>query len=426
MFYKGYRFHLIVVFVLLFFLTGFHFQFGYLKKQLNEMESLNLYLYKHMLGNQMDHFIEHNPDDYLVALFDDNPGSFYYLIDSMVSENFSGFFKKKDVAFLITNNNGEVLYNVNCNIKNLTQKSLDNNDFFEAADVPMGKHGEFNILIPNLTKKRNQSILLFFMILWIMLCVVTLGFMIYMWEKQKRAQKIRLNVINNMMHEFKTPLTSIQLISEMIQQQGAGMKEQKLKNYAQIIHQECDKMLTQAKQILNTAYFSDVQFKLRMRKHNVHGLIKSVLASYEAIYSENEFKISTQFDAQIPYANIDRTHFQNVITNLIENARKYSKNAHSKLEILTYNDGNKILIEVKDNGIGIDHKHQKYIFDRFYRVNSGNVHEKSGYGVGLYYVKTILKRMKAHIRVKSKPDEGSTFIIHLRTQTQKTYRNGKK
>jgi signal transduction histidine kinase len=194
------------------------------------------------------------------------------------------------------------------------------------------------------------------------------------------------------------------------------MNDKKLKNYSMIIHQESNKMLHQVTQLLHTAYYDNIKIAFRMRNHNIHGLTEFFLASYLSVFNESDIKVQSNFRAINPICSIDRTHYFNVVTNLLDNARKYSGEKRPEICISTYNENNKLYIEFSDNGIGIDHKHLEHIFDRFYRVPQGNKHEKSGYGVGLYYVKTVLNQMKADIRVKSRPGQGSTFLISIRNK----------
>jgi two-component system phosphate regulon sensor histidine kinase PhoR len=335
---------------------------------------------------------------------------------------------EENFEYILTNEQDIILYYFGNSQKSLKEK-IDRKNYFEIETLRFNNRGEIIIWIQNRFAWQNRAILLFFTLLWISFCLVTLGFMVYIWEKQRRMQKIRLDVINNMSHEFKTPLTSIQLISEMILQHGPDLKDEKLKHYAGIIHQETDKMLQQAKQILNSAYYDQSKVILRKRIFNIHGLIEYILNSYTTVYNVNEISVSLSLSAGYPFVLVDRNHFINVLTNLLDNARKYSKNGHVHVCFKTYNVKNKIFIEVQDNGIGIETKYQNLIFERFYRVPSGNIHEKSGYGVGLYYVKTILKQMNADIRVKSKPGEGSVFIIQFKKANKhfkKSYNHGER
>jgi len=409
MFYKGYRFHLAVVAVLLFFLSGFYLQNKYIKEHLKDYEQLHWFLFSYVLNQQFEEFIT-NTDDNVSA------SEVFASVDSMIFSIYSGVYSTDEIVLAFTDDNGKLLHGFNIDKLKKGVKAETSHKFYEVTQIEHPSFGTATIKILNLPKKNNRQILLFFHVLWFLICFITLGFLIILWEKQHKAQKIRLDVLNNMVHEFKTPLTSVQLISELIRHQGSSMNDDKLKNYARIIHQESDKMLHQATQLLNTAYYNNIKFGFRMRHHNLHGLTEFFLSSYLSVFNESDIKIHCDFKAKNPICLIDRTHYFNAITNLLDNSRKYSGEKRPEINISTYNENNKLYIEVSDNGIGIEPKHLKHIFDRFYRVPQGNKHEKSGYGVGLYYVKTVLKQMNADIRIKSRTGNGSTFLISIRNK----------
>lgn len=409
MFYKGNRYLIILIIILTLFVVGFIIQKRYLKRQLNELERIEKIHHTNLIENKFDEIIlqySYHEDEFIEQRL-------YNVIDSVLKSCLHPFSTEDNFEYILTNEQDFILHYFGNSPKSLKEKIVTKN-YFEVAKLHFKNREEIIIWIQNRFAWQNRAILLMFSFLWISFCLVTLGFIVYIWEKQRRMQKIRLDVINNMSHEFKTPLTSIQLISEMILQHGPDLKDEKLKHYAGIIHQETDKMLQQAKQILNSAYYDQSKVVLRKRVFNLHGLIEYVLNSYTTVYNENEISVSMSLSAGYPFATVDRNHFINVLTNLLDNARKYSKNGHVHVCFKTYNVKNKIFIEIQDNGIGIEAKYQKLIFERFYRVPSGNIHEKSGYGVGLFYVKTILKQMNAEIGVRSKPGEGSVFIVQFK------------
>jgi len=237
----------------------------------------------------------------------------------------------------------------------------------------------------------------------------------------KQEHKIFTDIIGNLTHEFNTPLTSIKLISEMIYKHGDSFEENKLKNYALIIQQETDKLLLQSKLFLNSAINEEGDYKPKLRLFNIHGIIEHTVKNTKNLYNSNDIEISLHLKANDDNCMVDRNHMINIITNLLENSKKYSKRIPVKVEITTRNEFNKLFIEIADNGIGIEENHLKHIFKKFYRVNTGNLHDKPGYGVGLYYVKTTLNQMNADINVKSKLGEGTKFTIEL-----KNFKNIKK
>ncbi len=407
MFYKGYRFHITVAGVLLFFIAGFYLQNRYLKHQLLELERVHWLLFSRVADHNFEELIL-NLDDHI------SPEDMFNSIDSVIFANFSGIYSPNDMIILFLNEKNELLHGYNTQRLKKRYSIDDADDFSLVSQIEHPSIGKAKVKVHNFMGKHNNQIHLFFHILWFLLCFVTIGFLVALWEKQRKAQKIRLDVLNNMVHEFKTPLTSVQLISEMIREQGSSLGEDKLNNYAMIIHQESDKMLHQVTQLLHTAYFDNIRIAFRMRYHNLHGLTEFFLSSYLSVFNESDIVVHRSYRAKNPVCSIDRSHYFNILTNLLDNARKYSGGKQAVICISSFNEGNKLFIEITDNGVGIAHKHLKHIFDRFYRVPQGNIREKSGYGVGLYYVKTVLKQMKSNIRVKSKPGQGTTFSISIR------------
>lgn len=417
MFYKGYRYHIIVALIVALFVTGFIVQIKNIKTRLYEFEKLNKFLYSHLLDQQFSDIEYSGNSEGLTTI---SKKKLYQTIDSIVISQFMYFFPPEEIIFILTDQRDSILHSNNLFYKQPNNYKVSNKDFLNVATIQISENDKLFIKVPDVIKKQNRLILILFVTLCVMFCFVTLGVIIFIFEREKKLQKIRLDVINNMTHEFKTPLTSIKLISEMIMQQGSSLNEEKLTQYAKIIHQETNKLLRQARQVLNSAYYEDNKFVLRKRAFNIHGLIDFIVSSHSVVYSEDEIRISKNLKATDPMVITDRNHFVNVITNLLVNARKYAKKNQVDVCISTYNEHNKLFIEVSDNGTGIDPKYQSLIFDRFYRVPSGNIHERSGYGIGLFYVKNVLRQMNADIKIRSRPGQGSTFIIQMKN-FKKTY-----
>jgi signal transduction histidine kinase len=418
MYYKVLKYYVVALILIIFFVLGFLINIRYIKHQLKEYEGIYKSMYAHLLSDILFEEYHTYQDEIMIP---EKRIEFYKQIDIIIQENISHILPTNKISYIFTNEKDSVLHSYNEKKNKHSFSLFSQPDYFQVASISLSDNSQINISIPDLGRQQNKTLLTAFTGLWILLCLVTFGLILYFWQKQKKMQKIRMDVINNMSHEFKTPLTSIQLISEMMMQQGSYLKEEKLKQYAGIIHQESDKMLQQANQLLNTAYYN-TRYVLRKRKHNVHGLIEYFVTSYSTVFGDNEIIISRNFNAENPVVSLDRTHFVNVLTNLLDNARKYSGHSLAEVAISTYNDHDKLFIEISDNGTGIDSKYHKLIFDRFYRVPQGNVHEKSGYGVGLYYVKNILAKMNAKIRVKSRSGNGTTFTIQFKISKKRTHK----
>jgi two-component system phosphate regulon sensor histidine kinase PhoR len=229
---------------------------------------------------------------------------------------------------------------------------------------------------------------------------------------QKKIAEVKNDLINNITHEFKTPLSTISIASEALADPSFSKEDSVIKKYTQMISAENKRLTTMVESLLNAAAFESGSYKLSLENVSLHLMIAKVLEDNDEFLKSVSAKISTRLDAQMDTIKIDEFHFANVIKNLLENAAKYNE-AEPKIEISTYNENSHVFIEIKDNGIGISKEHQKRIFDTFYRVPTGNVHNVKGNGIGLSYVYKMISAHKGTVSLKSKVGVGSTFIIKL-------------
>ena len=227
--------------------------------------------------------------------------------------------------------------------------------------------------------------------------------------KQKRLSEIQKDFINNMTHEFKTPLSTIAISTSVLKDPAIIHTPERLLNYATIIENENQRLQQQVERVLQMARLETEDLGLKKEKLNVHHLIKEA-ASNNLLTSKAS--ITLLLDAQQTDLRVDRLHMTNVIFNLLDNAIKYNLNVPT-ITIRTYNVEENIIMEIKDNGMGISAEEQKKIFHRFYRVPTGNLHDIKGFGLGLSYVKLIVEAHKGKISVTSKSGNGSCFLIEL-------------
>jgi two-component system phosphate regulon sensor histidine kinase PhoR len=227
--------------------------------------------------------------------------------------------------------------------------------------------------------------------------------------KQKRLSEIQKDFINNMTHEFKTPLSTIAISTSVLKDPAIIHTPERLLNYATIIENENQRLQQQVERVLQMARLETEDLGLKKEKLNVHHLIKEA-ASNNLLTSKAS--ITLLLDAQQTDLRVDRLHMTNVIFNLLDNAIKYNLNVPT-ITIRTYNVEENICMEIKDNGMGISAEEQKKIFHRFYRVPTGNLHDIKGFGLGLSYVKLIVEAHKGKISVTSKSGNGSCFLIEL-------------
>jgi two-component system, OmpR family, phosphate regulon sensor histidine kinase PhoR len=228
--------------------------------------------------------------------------------------------------------------------------------------------------------------------------------------RQKRLSEIQKDFINNMTHEFKTPLSTIAISSEVLNDPNITRTPERLLNYATIIQTEVQRLKQHVERVLQMARLEKSDLGLKKETWDLHELIREAAQNSALAIREKNGEISLQLNAEHQFAEADKLHFTNVLFNLIDNAVKYNKNNPS-LKITTGNIGRQIFVEVHDNGIGIGPENRKKIFDQFYRVPTGNLHDVKGFGLGLHYVKAIVEAHKGKISVASKSGEGSVFRI---------------
>ena len=240
------------------------------------------------------------------------------------------------------------------------------------------------------------------------------GFFIYiliMFLKQKKLDEMKTDFINNMTHELKTPISTISLSSNVINDKNIINQPERLQHYARIIDQENERLKIQVERVLQLAFFEQKNFGLSYQAIPITELIERVIQPYTLLLKEKNGSYSIKGDSSI--ADIDEYHFSNAISNLIDNAIKYCARESSIIQIIVADFKKHVCIKVQDNGIGIDDEEMKHIFKKFYRAPTGNIHNVKGFGIGLSYVEQIIKMHSGSIKVRSKKDKGTTFEITL-------------
>lgn len=269
----------------------------------------------------------------------------------------------------------------------------------------------FTVYFPNQTFDIVTSMSLWIfssVVLFIVLIFFTYSLFVIL--KQKRLSEIQKDFINNMTHEIKTPVSIISASAETIRNPAIIDQPQRLFNYANIIIEESNRLKNAIDRVLSIAE-TDRIIKYTKNNINIHNLLEDIVNN---ICQQSTKKINLHFNLKASKNIVigDELYLSNLISNLVENAIKYSKE-HLILSITTNNINNFIEITIADNGIGIDKKHLNKIFDKFYRVPTGNLHNAKGFGIGLSYVKQIVKLHKGNIKVHSELNTGSSFIIQL-------------
>ncbi|MCD6200654.1 MAG: GHKL domain-containing protein [Bacteroidales bacterium] len=284
-------------------------------------------------------------------------------------------------------------------------------------------------LFPNDMVSQNNSLVLYFpdehkylvrslgwigylsMALTVFFMAVFLG-TLYIILRQKRITDIKTDFVNNMTHELKTPISTISLASQMLKDKSILNSDKNIDHIARVIEDETKRLSHQVEKVLQMAVFEQGRVKLKKKDTDIHHLLANVIQNFSIRIQNKNGKIVYDFMAEHPVVPVDEMHITNVFSNLVDNAIKYSKEA-PLIYIKTENNQKGILIHIRDNGIGLSKEDQTKIFDQFYRVPTGNIHDAKGFGLGLSYVKKIIEDHNGTITVESQINKGTTFSVFL-------------
>ena len=253
------------------------------------------------------------------------------------------------------------------------------------------------------------------LIISIFILIVLVGSYIYFLStifQQKKLSDIKNDFVNNMTHELKTPIATINLGIQFFSDKNIQKTPEAEERTLKIMANEVKRLHQLVESILTSATLEKAEFKIKFSKENIHKIISDLVHNTRLIVENKGGRIEAHLNAENPCAEIDKTHFTNVLNNLIDNAIKYCDQS-PQIVISTHSDQKGIYISIKDNGIGIPKEHQKKIFEKFYRVPTGNTHNVKGFGLGLFYVKRIIELHRGHISLKSEPNKGSEFTIFI-------------
>jgi two-component system phosphate regulon sensor histidine kinase PhoR len=247
-----------------------------------------------------------------------------------------------------------------------------------------------------------------------LIIILVFAYTMHIILKQKRLADIKNDFINNMTHEFKTPIATIAIANEAIKDPRIHTSNEKLHFYTTVIRDENERMLQQVEHVLQMAQIDKGELTLKKEPLDMHDVIRNGMNKVMLQLQQRNGIMESDLHATDFMVNGDGNHLLNAIINLLDNANKYSPE-NPYIRITTANDGNLLVISVKDNGIGMSKEVQRKIFDTFFRAQTGNIHDVKGFGLGLSYVKAIVEAHGGSISVKSDPGKGSTFTIEIPT-----------
>ncbi len=272
--------------------------------------------------------------------------------------------------------------------------------------------GNLSIYFPNRTSLVLGSVwkTLVLSVIFTGIILFSFWYTIQVIYRQKKLGEMKTDFINNMTHEFKTPIATISLATDSIASPMVVSNPDKIKRFVDIIRQENRRMNSQVERVLQIAQLDKKDFQLKLSETNLHELIQQAVDNFSLQVEKREGALKVELQATRPVVQGDATHIASVVHNLLDNANKYSPEK-PEIAIRTRNVPNGVEITVEDKGIGISKEARKHIFDKFYRVHTGNIHDVKGFGLGLSYVKAIVTAHKGYVDVRSEPGKGSAFTL---------------
>lgn len=259
---------------------------------------------------------------------------------------------------------------------------------------------------------KSMGLMVFSSVLLTFIILMSFLITIYIIFKQKRLSEIKNDFINNMTHELKTPISTISLASQMLKDDAIPVEMKNIGHISNMIDDESKRLSMQVEKILQVAIFEKEKIRLKRKQVDINIVVNNAIDKISLHITNKEGQISKNLHAEKSIVFADEVHITNVIMNLLDNAVKYSKDKPA-IKIETRNNQNSVILSVTDNGIGISRDNQKRIFDKFYRVPTGNIHDVKGFGLGLNYVKKIVEEHNGTVSVESELNKGSTFSIRL-------------
>ncbi len=334
----------------------------------------------------------------------------------------------KDVPFefgLAVLNSGEMGYleRQSSNFVEWFNDSINHKSFYYFLISPSGSATEnltsdemLIIVVPKIKTLvfKDMTYLIAVAILFTLIIISAFYLTVNTMIRQKKLSEIKNDFINNMTHEFKTPIATISLAVDAIRNEKVQRDAEKLGYFSSIIKEENQRMNRQVETILKSALMDRQEVQLNLKTLHIHEIIRDVADNFILRLQEKQGMLETDLSATDDTIEGDEVHISNLITNLMDNAVKYSKeNVPPVIRLVTSSNNKKFIIRIEDNGIGMSRETLKRIFEKFYRAHTGNIHNVKGFGLGLSYVKNVVDAHEGHIKAESTLGKGSCFTIEF-------------
>ncbi|QZT36475.1 HAMP domain-containing histidine kinase [Halosquirtibacter xylanolyticus] len=330
------------------------------------------------------------------------------LVNKILNEELRNKGIKTDYAYCLSAQNKRLF----CSSNEFESKKATYASLFPSAILRMGY--KLGVSFPHRKNYIVGSIvgMLLLSTLFSLIIIVTFALSLYLILKQRKTSAMQNDFINNMTHEFKTPIATIGVAADTIMNDRIIDNPEQISFFAQMIKKENKRMNSHVEKILRIARFERKELELNFTEFDVHELLERCIQSFKLQVEQRGGSIYFEPDAKNPMIFTDPNHFSSVINNLLDNANKYSSEA-PEITVRTRNKEGGVLFSVEDKGMGMSRSVQNKVFERFYRQTSGNIHNVKGFGLGLNYVKAIVDAHKGKVTVKSEPGKGSTFEVYI-------------
>lgn len=335
------------------------------------------------------------------------------ILEALLQQEFKNFGVNLNYEYVIKSYNGgeEKIILQSDEYKN--QKRKEHQTPLFTNDLGFQKPNYLKVYFPRAQRQfwKDTGVMVFPTVILVLLIIGIFSYTIIIILRQKKLSIVKNDFINNMTHELKTPISTISLASQMLKDNSVNSAPSTIARVSGVIYDESKRLSMQVEKVLQMAVFNEGRLKMKFKNFNLSDVLNTVVQNFEIrVQSANgKIVLNKTGDDAIIYG--DQVHITNVLFNLLDNAVKYRGNNNPEIEVFAENKKGQLHISIKDNGIGIAKEHQKQIFERFFRVPTGNVHDVKGFGLGLHYVHKIIEAHNGTIKVDSALKKGTKFMI---------------